>query len=640
VRFGNQFAAIALLVGVLAPTACVLWFMNVAIENQRGAARQKLTEAYRGQLTLLRDRVDSYWENRAGDLEREAREGTAPEIFERLVLQGGADAAVCLNRDGSVEYPLSSMPLSAQLPDLSPDFKRSDWMAAQALETVGDFPAAASAYAAIAKTEPDISLAARAVQARIRSLLRSGDKKAALQVVEESFGSGRLARAAGQDGRVIAADEQLLAFHLLSPQDRRYAATVARLHGLLADYTDSALPASQRLFLMEELRALPGASAAGDFPTYAAERLASQFVEAGRIQSGRPSLEASGLPDTWKLTLPGGRVIVLYRTATVIGALGELSKRLDATVTLTPPGLAAPAAVEWMTAGPSMPGWQMSLSPVRSGPDETERRRTISYLGIGFLAIAVVAITTLVAGQAIRRQWRLARLKTDLVAAVSHELKTPLSSMRVLVDSLLDDENANEKKTREYLELIARENLRLSRLIENFLTFSRLERNRQFEFRTTQPDLVVRATLQAMQERLPDSEGQFEVNVAQGLPAVRADGDGLVTVLLNLLDNAYKYTPIEKHIALKVFRRETCVVFAVEDNGIGIAPREQKRIFRRFYQVDHRLARETRGCGLGLSIVESIVKAHGGSIQVTSEFGRGSTFSVVLPCASAMKGAA
>ena len=346
----------------------------------------------------------------------------------------------------------------------------------------------------------------------------------------------------------------------------------------------------------------------------------------------------------WKLTLPGARALVLYRTSSVAAALQELSRGLNAAVTLTPPGLAAPAAAEWMPAGPSLPGWQMSLSPASNQADEIAGRRTISYAWVGFLAIALVAITGLVAGQAIRRQWRLARLKTDLVAAVSHELKTPLSSMRVLVDSLLEDESASTQKTHEYLELIARENLRLSRLIENFLTFSRLERSsRQFEFGASHPDVVVQAALEAMQERFPDSDCRLEVRVAPGLPAVRADHDALVTVLLNLLDNAYKYTPGEKHIALKVFERAGSVVFAVEDNGIGIAPREQKRIFRRFYQVDHRLAREAGGCGLGLSIVESIVKAHGGGVEVASEPGRGSTFFVALPCPmkpTRMKGAA
>jgi signal transduction histidine kinase len=105
----------------------------------------------------------------------------------------------------------------------------------------------------------------------------------------------------------------------------------------------------------------------------------------------------------------------------------------------------------------------------------------------------------------------------------------------------------------------------------------------------------------------------------------------LLTALVNLLDNAYKYTRSEKRICLRACRESRQVVFAVEDNGIGISPREQKRIFRRFYQVDSRLAREAGGCGLGLSIVESIVKAHGGSVRVASQLGSGTTFTVSLP---------
>jgi len=106
------------------------------------------------------------------------------------------------------------------------------------------------------------------------------------------------------------------------------------------------------------------------------------------------------------------------------------------------------------------------------------------------------------------------------------------------------------------------------------------------------------------------------------------------------LDNACKYTPAEKHIRVRAYRDRERLAFAVEDNGIGIAPAEQKRIFRRFYQVDRRLARETGGCGLGLSIVEFIARAHGGAVSVESRPGAGSTFRVWLPCRPAAKGAA
>ncbi len=646
---GRWLVPVLLLIGVLAPTACVLWFMNVAVDNQRDASRRQLAEAYRGQLKLVRDRMESYWEQRAADLEREAREGAAPAIFARLVERGLADSAVCLNRDGSPAYPTLATPVA---PD--PTLNRPDWMAARTLESWTDPHTAAEAYAAIAKKETDVSLAARAAQAQIRCLARSGDKTAALRAIQENFGGGRLMRGVDASGRLIAADELLLAIRLScgagwNPARRLPTAaradtqsarslpscptTADRLVDMVLAYSPP-MPSAQRLFLMEELRSLvPGL----DFSTYAAEQLAARFLEAGRARAGEPALEVSGLPDVWKLTAPGGRIIALYRAAAVIGAMRGLSSSLNAALALTPPGGAPTSSDESLAAGSRLPGWQISLSFSGSGMvDVAARQRTISYVWIGSLAIAVVAITALAAGQALRRQWRLARLKTDLVAAVSHELKTPLSSMRLLVDALLADERPDEEKTREYLELIAGENVRLSRLIESFLTFSRLERNRQkFEFRATPPEAVVQAALDAAPKRMRAPDCRFEVSVDAGLPAVRADRDALVTALLNLLDNAFKYTPGEKHIGLKAFQQDGRVVFAVEDNGIGIAPREQKRIFRRFYQVDQRLAREAGGCGLGLSIVDFIVRAHGGRVRVSSKPGEGSAFQVVLPCQGA-----
>lgn len=623
---GRWLVPLSLLIGVLVPTACVLWFMNAAVNNQRDASRQKLAEAYRGQLTLLRERMDSYWERRAADLERETRDGPAPMAFERLVRLGLAESAVCLNRDGAPAYPSITM-----RPQADPVSKRADWVAARALESWGDPAAAAEAYAEIAKSEQNISLAARAVQGQVRCLLR-GDKNAALRVLEESFSDGRLVSGTDPEGRLIAADERLFALQLMQPGDKRFAPAARKLATLLNDYAGTTLPSAQRLFLMTELRGL--APNAATFPTYAAEQLAAQFLAAGRTQSSDAALQPSGLPEIWKLAVPEGRSIALYRTATVISAMRGFASGLDVALTVTPPGNAAPRADESMPAGSSLPGWQISLSLSNSGPlDEMARRQTLSYVWLGLLAIVVVAVTALIAGQAVRRQWRLARLKTDLVAAVSHELKTPLASMRLLVDSLLEEKEPDAGKTREYLELIAGENVRLTRLIGNFLTFSRMERNRQrFELADTKPSDVIPPALVAMRERLQSPGCRLDVDISPDLPSLHADRDALTAVLLNLLDNAYKYTPGEKRISLRAYSENGHVVFAVKDNGIGIAPRDQKRILRRFYQVDRRLSRETGGCGLGLSIVEFIVRAHGGTVDVESQPGAGSTFSVRLPC--------
>src|SRR5665811_2349779 len=161
--------------------------------------------------------------------------------------------------------------------------------------------------------------------------------------------------------------------------------------------------------------------------------------------------------------------------------------RDSARFAVAPPGAAD--AGESIAAGPMLPGWQISFSLLNTQPfDEAARGRRAAYLWAGYLAVALIVVAGLAIGQSFRRQWRLARLKTDLVATVSHELKTPLASMRLLVDSLLEEKELDPRKTREYLKLIAGENVRLTRLIGNFLTFSRMERNRQrFDFALTKP---------------------------------------------------------------------------------------------------------------------------------------------------------
>jgi len=183
-----------------------------------------------------------------------------------------------------------------------------------------------------------------------------------------------------------------------------------------------------------------------------------------------------------------------------------------------------------------------------------------------------------------------------------------------------------------YLQLTAKENLRLSHLIENFLVFSRLERGQQqFHFTELAPHEVVRTALDAVGEKLTTPPCCLTTELAPDLPLIRGDADALSTVLVNLLDNAYKYTNGEKQIVVKAYAEGKQVVLAVSDNGIGLAPEEQRRVFERFYQVDQSLTRQKGGCGLGLSIVQSIVRAHGGVVEVTSLPGQGSTFRVKIP---------
>jgi signal transduction histidine kinase len=174
-------------------------------------------------------------------------------------------------------------------------------------------------------------------------------------------------------------------------------------------------------------------------------------------------------------------------------------------------------------------------------------------------------------------------------------------------------------------------------MIDSFLTFSRMERGKQvFDFASVNPADIAAAAVEAVQTKFNAKNCGFSVTISEGLPSIYADKDAMVTAVVNLLDNACKYSGDEKRIELNVYEdsgqnKNGCVCFAVKDNGIGMTRRQSRRIFEKFYQVDSSLARRAEGCGLGLSIVKYIVDAHKGTIEVESKVGSGSCFVIKLP---------
>jgi signal transduction histidine kinase len=257
-----------------------------------------------------------------------------------------------------------------------------------------------------------------------------------------------------------------------------------------------------------------------------------------------------------------------------------------------------------------------------------------NYLTI--VVCAVLMIIAIAAGAAwtLSRQIDLRELRTTAVATVAHELRTPLASMRMLVDTLREGRVRGEEATREYLDLIASENERLSRLAEDFLTFSRLERGKQhLQLAPVAPRTVAEQAVAGLRPRLSAPGCNFVLDVPGDLPPVRADRDALASVLANFIDNALKYTREDKRISLWVRAARDAIVFAVTDNGIGLSRSQIRRIFKPFHQIDDRLARQGEGAGLGLAIVAKLVALHHGKIHVESELDHGSTFSVRIPLA-------
>jgi signal transduction histidine kinase len=367
--------------------------------------------------------------------------------------------------------------------------------------------------------------------------------------------------------------------------------------------------------------------------------LAARYLEAGAARHDEPGLHATSLPGVWQLTSNSGQVVALHETEKLYSRMRAalLPQTLPTGVVLAfvPPGQDAEKFLLSTPAGSSLPGWRLGLSIDEQRLFKTAAdQRIAAYLWIGVLVVGAVAVLAALALRLIRRQLALTQLRNDLVANVTHELKTPLSSMRLLVDTLLNSEPLHEPTAREYLQLIAVENARLSRLIDNFLAFSRMERNkRTFDFKQVPAQTIVESAGAAVRERFNLPGCTFQIQVPPNLPRVAADADAMVTALVNLLENAYKYSGEDKRITLSAAACNGGVSFAVEDNGIGLAPRETKRIFRRFYQVDQQVSGASGGCGLGLSIVKFIVSAHHGEVRVESQPGKGSKFTITLPAA-------
>jgi signal transduction histidine kinase len=364
-----------------------------------------------------------------------------------------------------------------------------------------------------------------------------------------------------------------------------------------------------------------------------AEGLAQDGTLASALQQ---SVEQSSSAQIW----------LRHGTPTWLASMGRSAAGADVLVVvrldalLRGPAVRLPLGATLVTAevpdapslGPDLPGlWLAGVDVAAGGLDMVRAFYLVSVT----LALSVGLFGAYLVWRDVQRELGLAHLRSQFVAGVTHELKTPLTAIRMFAETLRERVDVPRQLREEYLDTIVGEAERLSRLLNNVLDFSRIEQG-QRPYRLEPGDLRdgVRAALRAM--KYPLERQQFVLNVEDDgtvLP-VRIDADAIEQAVLNLITNAMKYSTNGRALVVRLARGGEYASVSVRDDGVGIATEEHARIFEKFYRVRSPMNEAASGAGLGLTLVEHIAHAHGGRITVQSQPGQGSTFTLWIPVAA------
>lgn len=664
-----KWVILLLIVAVVLPTVCLLWFMMQAVRNERLAIRQKLADVYERDLDEALKKSGAVWEEELSDL-RDKLGGSGPlSMFDRLTKFEFYDAAVIYDESGRRIYPVLTTDMNSPL-QVGQVFEEA-W----SLEFSGDYLRAAEAYEGEADCN-DAYVASAAIVGKSRCLAKLGKLDEAIETCKKLAFDPAMKRCDMQTLTLIA-NARLFLMGLLNKSEQGdtnlfYDALVKMLDMLHRENeVGSFVPSDQRVFLLRKtIDVYKSSPHRNSLPRELDEnglrgRIATEEISIRSIEH----FAAASYFEQWHwaeatfrlfempepqygihYTIGNRRVLRLmaseemahyWEKATAdIGDETIFCKVIDdkgEIVVNRAPVLGDGSVVtgrRFLSRSPGdfFPDWRIELNFYAETFSDAANQQRMVYLLTALFVIGLMILVFALVAKTILRQAHLSKLKNDFIATVTHELKTPLASMRVLADTLLEGRYNDQQQATEYLELICKENARLTGLIDNFLTFSRMERNKQaFEFEAVSPGEIASAAADAVRTKFERAECRFEMQTGEDLPDVLADRDAMVTVLVNLLDNACKYSFEDKRIAMKILAEDGWVCFRVSDKGIGISRKAAKKIFKRFYQVDRSLSRRAEGCGLGLSIAKFIVDAHKGEIGVESEPGRGSTFTVKLP---------
>ncbi len=311
---------------------------------------------------------------------------------------------------------------------------------------------------------------------------------------------------------------------------------------------------------------------------------------------------------------------------------GKKQFSYDPSVRLNPAGISEQKEI-WL-----FPAYFLAIRPRGGTIEEVATSRFRQNMLLIFILTTLIIGAVWFVYRSVRREMQLAQLKSDFVSNISHELRTPLALIRMFAETLSMGRVTSEAQRREYYQIIEQESERLTHLINNILNFSRIEAgHKAYQFQQVMLDAMVEEVLNRYRFHLQHHGFQVETELARKIPAVRADPEAVTEALLNLIDNSIKYSEEERWIRIRTGQRGGEVFLEVQDRGIGITAADQDKIFEKFHRISpagagsSALGHNTKGSGLGLTLVKYIMEAHGGRVQVESKPGQGATFRLIFP---------
>jgi signal transduction histidine kinase len=512
----------------------------------------------------------------------------------------------------------------------------------------GDLAGAARAYRRIAQSG-DFAVRAGALLRLARAVRKAGRFGAALDAYHALAALGSTP-AGGVPAELVARHARLAILDTLSRSDE-LRGEAAALHADLAAGRWRLTRAQFEFHLGEVCRWTECPADSG-----ATRMSAGRALAAGAewVWSRRRTLARDGRELSWFDRRP---VLAVWRSSTErtvalvggpvrlaedwVGGLDPMLRRQNVRIALsdvrgnrlTPPvGSASGTPITRTVAETRLP-WTLQVASADPAADlgELAQRRRLMLLGLATLSLlVVVGLYAVVRG--VNRELEVARLQSDFVAAVSHEFRTPLTSLRQLAELLSGGRVASEERRARYYDVMARESGRLHRLVEGLLDFGRMEAGAlEFSWERVEPSGLVRSVVAEFEAEVAETGCRVELTADAAAPAVRADREALGRAVWNLLDNAVKYSPDRKTVWVEVSQTDGRVRIAVRDEGAGIPAAQREAIFRKFVRGTSADGRGAKGTGIGLAMVKHIVEAHGGEVRVESEVGRGSTFTILLP---------